>query len=115
VAAAHALGRLGLPRAVPALVEALGPTAPTTLRVAAAQALGRVGDPSSLTALALAAGSGEHDLARTAVASLALLGRGGRARLEALVRAAGQGAVYAREALALEALHASRETGRQAA
>jgi len=49
--AARVLGRIGDPRAVPALVEVLGQDLPLSLRQAVVEALAQIRDPGALTAL----------------------------------------------------------------
>lgn len=73
---AYTLGRLGDPRAIPALTHQLKDDEDTDARVAAATALGRIGDPQSATALQLAATyDRKRDVREAAVRALAQLPR----------------------------------------
>jgi HEAT repeat protein len=58
VQAAEALGKLGDPQAIPALIKALGDS-DWDVRCAAAEALGKIGDPQAVPALIQALGDSE--------------------------------------------------------
>jgi hypothetical protein len=93
-AAAQALGEIGVPGAVPALVRALDGEEPL-LRRGAATALGRIGDTSAVPALAATLGSGGHEVDRAVAGALLKLGRAGVQALES------HGSPYAGVALAV--------------
>lgn len=93
-AAAQALGEIGVPSSVSALVAALGHARPE-VRVEAAKALGKVSDASVAQALAANLGSGVHDVDRAIAGALVQLGPAGLAALEL------RDSPYAVEALAL--------------
>jgi HEAT repeat protein len=93
-AAAEALGEIGVPIAVPALVAALADADPEVRRQAAT-ALGQVSDTSAVPAIAAVLGSGQHEVDRALAGALLSLGPAGMAAL------AGHASPYAREALSL--------------
>lgn len=93
-AAAGALGEIGSPNAVPALVRALE-DGHAEVRVSAAVALGQVSDPSAVPALASALGSGLHEVDRAIAGALLLLRHEGLRALEE------HPSPYATEALAV--------------
>lgn len=93
-AAAEALGEIGVPIAVPALVAALADADPEVRRQAAT-ALGQVSDTSAVPAIAAVLGSGQHEVDRALAGALLSLGPAGMAAL------AGHPSPYAREALSL--------------
>jgi hypothetical protein len=96
-AAAEALGEIGVPTAVPALVTALGDE-DRDVRTSAAAALGQVSDTSAVPALAAALGSGQHEVDRALAGALLALGPSGMAALAA------HSSPYAREALSIRRL-----------
>jgi HEAT repeat protein len=76
-AAAEALGKLGDPQAVPALIGALGEWGDLwseNVRRAAAEALGKLGDPQAVPALIQALGDSDWDVRRAAAEALAKIG-----------------------------------------
>ncbi len=77
-AAAEALGRVGYPPAVPALIQKCSPTSPHELRVAALRALGRTGLSEGLMALqsAFDESGAPADLRQAAATGLVLLDSG---------------------------------------
>ena len=93
IAAAEALGRLGLPEGLPALVSALDAD-DEGVKIAAARALGELAADQASAPLARWLDSDHHELGRLAAASLARLPSGGD-----LLRASGS--PYAQEALAV--------------
>jgi HEAT repeat protein len=100
VRAARALGRLGSPVAVDALLDAVADHRSTALRVTAAQALGALGAGRAVPVLAGLVGDPAHWLAHTAAAALVAAGPRGVAALRDLTGGADPGAVaHAREAL----------------
>ena len=99
-AAAQALGEIGAPSAVPALLRALA-HADTEVRVRAAVALGQIGDAGAVPALAASLGAGVHVVDRAVAEALARLGPTGRAALAA------HPSRYAAEVLAVERIRVS--------
>jgi HEAT repeat protein len=93
-AAAEALGEIGVPVAVPALVGALADVDPGVRRQAAT-ALGQVSDTSAVPAIAAVLGSGQHEVDRALAGALLSLGPAGMAALAA------HPSPYAREALSI--------------
>jgi HEAT repeat protein len=69
----EALGKLGDPQAVPALIQALGDS-DSAVRAAAAEALGAIGDPQAVPALIQALGDSDCDVRRAAAEALGKLG-----------------------------------------
>ena len=72
-AAAEALGAIGDPQAVPALIQALGDS-DSAVRRAAAEALGKLGDPQAIPALIQALGDSDRDVRRAAAEALGAIG-----------------------------------------
>ena len=98
--AARALGRLGSPLAVDALLDAVADHEPTALRVTAAQALGALGALRAVPVLADLVGDPAPWLAHTAAAALVASGPRGIAALRDVAGGAEAGAAaHAREAL----------------
>lgn len=93
-AAAEALGEIGAPAAVPALVAALT-SDDAEVRVESAEALGKISDVGAVPALTSVLGSGIHEVDRAAAGALLRIGAPGIAVLER------HPSPYAREALAL--------------
>lgn len=102
IRAARALGRVGLPSALDALIAATDDDRPAALRIVAARALGDLGHPGAVPRLRLLLGDPAHRLASNAARSLTALGAAGTASLEAEAAAPGDGlaAQRARDALA---------------
>jgi HEAT repeat protein len=95
-AAAGALGEIGVPEVVPALLRALDED-DVRLQVAAGRALGSIGDPAAVPGLARALGEQRtHDAARAVAGALRRIGGDGIAELER------SDSPYAYEALALQ-------------
>ena len=99
LAAARALGRLGMPQAADALIRCLVPAEEPEVRAAAAWALGRVLDPRAVAALAACLADPHYWVAHNAAQAMAQLGPPGRQALTAAVSAGGPGVPHAREAL----------------
>jgi len=110
--AARALGRIGTPRAVPALRGYLarrdGAVSAVELRRAAVAALGDIADPGTAGVLAAALADPDHKTARGAARALTGLGPLGMTRLRAAAAADDRAAAYARETLALHELSKAR-------
>lgn len=109
--AAQALGHLGGPGDVPALVRSTEADRPAALRRVAAEALGELGDRSAVPALVALLADGDRRLAQVSADSLARIGREGLQALrqhEVEPTPAGRAA---RGALAMEQL---RTAGRPA-
>lgn len=100
-AAAQALGEIGAPSAVAALVGALSHPDPA-VQLAAAEALGNVSAVSAVPGLVAALGSGTYEVDRAVAGALAQLGPAG---LDAL---GAHTSPFAREALALHGLAGER-------
>ena len=96
-AAAEALGRIGAPSAIPALVAALD-VPDELVRRAAAGALGDIGDPSAAEGLGHALVTAPRITSRTLASALLQLGDPGMTMLQE------HGSPYAAEALAVHAL-----------
>jgi len=104
IRAARALGRIGDPRAVQALSEALG-LSDVRLRTVAARALGELGAAAAISALAGHLDDPDHRVATNAAEALCRLGDGGYHTLvQASMGDNGRAAGHAREALAMQAL-----------
>ena len=99
-AAAEALGQIGVPAAVPALVAALRDES-EELRVSAARALGQISDAAAVDGLVAALGSDRREADRAAAAALLRLGASGLRALEA------HPSQYAAEALAVHRIRAA--------
>ena len=99
LAAARALGRLGMPQATETLSRCLVPTEEPAVRASAAWALGRILDARAVDPLAGCLDDPHYWVAHSAAAALALLGPPGHQALAAAVTAGGPGAAHAREAL----------------
>lgn len=98
-AAAEALGEIGVPTAVPALVDALQHARPE-VRVRAATALGKVSDSVAVPGLVAALDAGPHEVDRAVADALVRIGPGGLGALT------DHPSPYAAEALALHQLRA---------
>ena len=86
IRAARAIGRIGLPRAVPDLIEAAGPNEPAGLRAVSARALGEIGDESAVPALAGLTRDRHPQVRDNAARALLGCGPGGQAALLELAR-----------------------------
>ncbi len=99
LAAARALGRLGMPQATEALLRCLASAEEPGVRAAAAWALGRILDRRAVSALAACLDDPHYWVAHNAAQALAQLGAPGREALTAAASGGGPGAPHAREAL----------------
>ncbi|GIH97808.1 HEAT repeat domain-containing protein [Planobispora siamensis] len=108
VRAARALGRLGTPVCLDALLHATGPGHPHAVRVEAAAALGDLGSPRAVPTLQELLADPRYQVAHNAALSLARLGGPATAALtETLTERAGTSAAdHAWEALAIQDLQA---------
>jgi HEAT repeat protein len=97
--AAASAGRLGVPCAVDALVDALDGERSGEERAASAEALGRMSAVTSSGALAPLVGESDVRVARAAACALASMGAAGRVYLEAFSHEDGTAGEHAREAL----------------
>jgi HEAT repeat protein len=112
-AAVAALGRIGHPHSVDALVACFGADAPAPLVAAAAKSLGQVGSPNGLEVLVAAVGHEDHRVARNAAEALTRLGGVGRAALVDIAREGDTASQYARGAISATDARAVR-SGRAA-
>jgi hypothetical protein len=110
--AARALGRLGMPRAAPALTRCLADGENPDLRAVAARALGRIGDEHAVPALAGCLTAPGYWVAHNAAEALAALGEPGREALAEAARSGGPAVPYAREALTMAELAGARREPR---
>lgn len=101
LAAARALGQLGMREPVWDLARCLSPDEVPAVRLTAAWALGRIRDPVTASALSHCLDDPDHLIAHSAAQALAVLGEAGHRQLAHAIRANQPGAAYAREALAL--------------
>ncbi|GGS86237.1 hypothetical protein GCM10010156_50970 [Planobispora rosea] len=110
VRAARALGRLGTPVCLNALIHATGPAHRYAVRVEAATALGDLGSPRAVPALRDLLADPRYHVAHSAARSLSRLGRPAAAALTETIaeRAGTPAASHAWEALALQDLQAGR-------
>ena len=104
IAAAGALGRIGLPTATGALTGTLTTAQLPAVRRAAADALGRIGDPEAVVALTAGLADASPDVRAACADALAAIGDEGRGRLRVLSIAAGPAGTAARAALDVLAL-----------
>jgi len=96
--AARALGRMGSPRSVDALLASLD-NGPAAMRVQAVWALGEIGDPRAVPALRGLLVGPAHQLAEAAAAALAATGHMGVLVLKQVAEGDGHPAAAATEAL----------------
>jgi hypothetical protein len=102
IRAARSLGRVGLPGALPALLDATVAHQPTALRAVAARALGDLGHPAAVARLRDLLSDPVHRVASNAARSLLQLGEEGVRALHAELAARPEtdAAAHARDALA---------------
>lgn len=114
IRAARALGRVGLPSALPVLVRATDPGQPSPLRAVAAGALGDLGGAGPVEFLEVLLGDPDRRVSANAGRAMTRVGAAGLARLRQIARQDGDAGECAREALAMHALSRGLSTGASA-
>lgn len=111
IRAVRALGRVGLPSALPVLVRATDGDQPAPLRAVAAGALGELGGAGPVEFLEVLLGDSDHRVSSNAGRAMTRIGAAGVARLRQIAEQAGDAGDCAREALAIHALSRGLSTG----
>lgn len=104
IRAVRALGRVGLPSALPVLVRATDVDQAAPLRAVATGALGTLGGAGTVEFLEVLLGDRDHRVSTTAGRAMTRIGAAGLARLRQLAERPGDAGDCAREALAVHAL-----------
>jgi hypothetical protein len=111
IRAVRALGRVGLPSALPVLVRATDSDQPSPLRAVAAGALGELGGTGPVEFLEVLLGDPDHRVSTNAGRAMTRIGAGGVVRLRQIAEKPGDAGDCAREALAIHALSRGLSTG----